>query len=273
MHHELSIVHRAKPQVFLEPCFPVWTTCLRSLAFTRCDAMGLEGTDQYFEREDAYRFLLEVICGLHSPILGETEVFGQFKNFAREWVKLDPSRMMVVQSLLSDAKFIRAKHLAHLGHQSYGSWVRKNLRAHEVHILGSGHMVSEILPYVQKAVAKSVLHVREKSRIEGFETHLMQAKAFGDGALLIAAPLSSQVITEWLNGKVPRQIFDLRDNSSQDPLAQADFKLADIFADLEATKSRLQPILGEVRQEIEQCSAKFFLKPLIRPQGWDDLCA
>ena len=30
---------------------------------------------------DAYRLLLEILCGLQSPMLGETQVMGQFKSF------------------------------------------------------------------------------------------------------------------------------------------------------------------------------------------------
>ena len=35
-----------------------------------------------FHDEAAYAHLLEVICGLGSPIVGETEVMSQFKAFA-----------------------------------------------------------------------------------------------------------------------------------------------------------------------------------------------
>jgi hypothetical protein len=36
---------------------------------------------EVFRGQQAYRFLLEVICGLNSPIVGKTAVMGQFKEF------------------------------------------------------------------------------------------------------------------------------------------------------------------------------------------------
>src|SRR5262245_17342584 len=38
----------------------------------------------FYEGSGAYKFLLEIISGLHSPIYGETEVLGQFREFIRK---------------------------------------------------------------------------------------------------------------------------------------------------------------------------------------------
>ena len=41
----------------------------------------ISSADEVFTGQNAYVFLLEVVCGLKSPILGETEVHGQYREF------------------------------------------------------------------------------------------------------------------------------------------------------------------------------------------------
>jgi glutamyl-tRNA reductase len=67
-----------------------WHTCLRRILFLNSDdhremlemierdhgAAGVE----IFRGQDAYRFLLEVICGLNSPIVAETAVMANSKS-------------------------------------------------------------------------------------------------------------------------------------------------------------------------------------------------
>src|SRR5215216_7146041 len=61
-----------------------WQTCLRRIVFLHRNEprtfADKPGTQTYFGR-DAYQFLLEVICGLHSPLVGENAVMGQFRKF------------------------------------------------------------------------------------------------------------------------------------------------------------------------------------------------
>src|SRR4051812_23076807 len=165
MLQDLRIVHRRKPATFLADHGPlVWATCLRSLKFGGTPDAG----DEFYTQQDAYRFLLEVICGLKSPIVGETEVFGQFKIFSQEWVKREPKRATLIQKLLSDAKAIRSRHLTGLGVQSYGSWVRGKLTHNRVHFLGAGQLAREIHPYLAKQQRDLAIHVREPLRVGDF---------------------------------------------------------------------------------------------------------
>ena len=70
-----------------------WQTCLRRILFLNSSdnravieaaevGKATPPTVEVFRGEEAYRFLLEVICGLNSPIVGETAVMGQFKEFS-----------------------------------------------------------------------------------------------------------------------------------------------------------------------------------------------
>jgi len=273
MLQDLRIVHRLKPAVFGDvPGTRVFATCLRSLAFGEVPALP---GDEVYSGEAAYRFLLEVACGLKSPIVGETEVFGQFKTFCQQWVKLEPKRAPLIQRLLSDTKSIRSEHLLNMGVQSYGSWVRSRLRDQRVHILGSGQLVSEIYPYLAKQNRDVTLHVRNLARGPEAPKRLLESQAFDSGALIIAAPMTATEIREWLNGKTPTQIIDLRDTSTDDALnlSSETSKLRCIFKEIEKTKAVLAPRLETIRAEIRDRAVKAAQQSQIRPQGWDDLCA
>jgi len=281
MLSNFCIIHRRKPRVF-DPLdsieAPVWSTCLRSLAFVKTPAaIRTEEIDEVYTRGHAYQFLLEVVCGLHSPIVGETEVFGQFKLFMNQWLKVNPECTGLAQKILSDAKLLRSKHLSNLGNQSYGSWLRKNVKTNSVHILGGGQLVREVLPYLNKQGKDVALHVRDPRKID-FHTGTVkpiEAFAFTEGALVIAAPMAATEIEKWLGGKYPTQIFDLRDNSCTDRL-QRDCEhhgLRAIFNQIEQNKTRLQPVIERVSTEIMNCAEKIATQALVRPQGWDDLCA
>jgi glutamyl-tRNA reductase len=274
MLQEFSILHRRKPFVFEHTDARTWITCLRSLKFGASHSMDLH--DEFYSGADAYRFVLEVVCGLHSPIVGETEVLGQFKIFAQAWLKEDSRWTSLVQRVLADAKAIRSTYLNRLGHQSYGSWLRKNLKPKHIHILGAGNLTQEVLPYLLKQATRVTLHVRDPKRVTFHcDVQNIRDRGFDHGALIVAAPMNAQDIRTWLNGKTPNQIFDLRDNSNTDPLQlkTEQHGLHDIFTQIEQTKTKLKPLIEQVKHKIYLCSQEANHQVLIRPQGWDDLCA
>ena len=279
MLNQLAIIHRRKPKVFgPERGFPLWETCLRSMAFpsgTGRQGLGvaLEPDDEVFVGAEAYQFLLEAICGLQSPIIGETEVLGQFKTFANQWLQEEPGRAPLVQRLLSDAKALRYKYLSHLGTQSYGSWLRKSLATTRIHILGAGQLAREVLPYLAKQ-GRVLVHAR-RPQVVDFHTDVagLENLAFDHGALVVVAPVSAEEIQKWLSGRRPQQIFDLRDNSHQDPIADHAVSLQAIFGDIETTRRRLLPLVEEIKTEIRARSADLVAQEKLRPMGWDDLCA
>ncbi|MBX3022669.1 MAG: hypothetical protein KF799_13435 [Bdellovibrionales bacterium] len=274
MLQNLAIVHRRKPRIFTGTHVPVWSTCLRSLAFADGKPdFELHSDDEIYTQERAYQFLLEIVCGLHSPIVGETEVFGQFKAFAQAWCELDPRRMSLVQRLLNEAKTIRAAHLSHMGTQSYGSWLRKNLDCKRVHVIGAGHLSREILPYLAKH-AEVVVHSRDPRKVDFHqEVQALDARAFDEGALVIAAPVTAADVRRWLAGAKPKQIIDLRDTSTADPIRADAIPLEHIFGDIRQAKARLLPVVERIKSEILSCSRSLAAEEKVRPQGWDDLCA
>src|SRR5258708_36513750 len=77
-----------------------WQTCLRRILFlNRFENSALieaaendsmfPGSMEIYRGRDAYGFLLEVICGLNSPLLGETQ--------ASEQIKISDSQARVVK--------------------------------------------------------------------------------------------------------------------------------------------------------------------------------
>ena len=127
----LEIVHR-EPGTHLIPAgAPTWRTCLREISFSNgaaADRSPAESARRLSEGE-AYRVLLEILCGLQSPMVGETQVLGQFKAFLATLGHDQAWLGRLGQRLLADAREIRTKYLQGLGSRSYGSAVRRHLAA------------------------------------------------------------------------------------------------------------------------------------------------
>ena len=131
-------------------------TCLRQVVLLQRSLLpagsrnGSLGGELYHGAK-GYQFLLELICGLHSPLLGETEVLGQFREFyltrpfsENSWG--DFLRQLTAD-LLRDAKHIRQQYLQRLGHRSYGSQASQWLHGLPViGVLGAGQLVRELTP-------------------------------------------------------------------------------------------------------------------------------
>jgi len=288
------ILHRKKPMVFspeeLGEGWSVWATCLRSIALSFASESSFSGhapeRTEIYKGEEAYQFLLEIICGLHSPILGETEVFGQFKNFAESWMKNEPLSRNMVQSLFSDAKKVRKNHLSGLGSQSYGSWVRRRLeKTSPVHILGSGQLTQDVLPWVLKSESQVSVYCRDYGKaLLNLESHSDQirfreyskAPFFIEGALIICAPMTAAEIQECFEFSPDLLIVDLRETSHVDLVSkgftQKTHHLKDVFKELEKSKSAVIHRAAEANGLIRELAQSRFNGSQVRPFGWDDLC-
>jgi glutamyl-tRNA reductase len=292
---ESIAVLNAKPGRNFAAQFPealVWKTCLREIAILdsrhfRTDE--LVDDDQVFTREDGYRFLLEVICGLHSPVLGETEVLGQFKTFAQRAMEGPAARCTApwIQRLVADAKRIRTNHLSGLGGRSYGHLAHSQLAAcSRVIVLGAGHLAQEILPWFSDHIVEVFCRRPEATR----ELYLRHATArvhplsdfIAAGSvstgLIIAAPMTAAEIAAW----VRRQpcaidvIVDLRGESPKNPLEIDGPRIVhfqDVLDDLESNCRFANGRVERARKEIEQRAREFWDRYEIRPFGWEDLCA
>lgn len=284
MLSQLQVIHRKKPEVFAGSSsqWRVFVTCLRSLAIS-FDGQALDeskSTDQVYRGDQAYRFLLEVACGLQSPILGETEVFGQFREFADQWTDRAP----FFQNIYADVKNVRQAHLSHLGSQSYGSWVRKQVKAGTpVHIIGTGQLAQEIYVWLRKQNSDITFYSRAHDRAElrlknalGFDVAVKEfaaAQDLTDATVVVASPVSANQVQTWMGQLQPKLLIDLRDDSNTNRIRGVNFCLQDVFSEIEKGRHHARHKIQLARQMIEEMVAKRFQSQTIRPFGWDDLCA
>lgn len=293
MTQDFILLHRTGPERYRlreEASAFSFMTCLRHIVIADVDTIAdlapQGGT--VLRAEDAYRFLLEVICGLHSPLVGETEVAGQFKNTVAAFGAPAGSTLAkTFKALFEDAKKVRDAHLKDLGSQSYGSVLRREIRGlRDIHVLGAGHLVQEILPWVMKENMRLTIHVRdvvkasrelaEKLGADGMaRLHLEPIGLQGPAcdALVIAAPVTAAFVSEWSRGA--RLVADLRADSSQDRL----HGFANVL-ELGVFMSRLsdnQVLVQERRRlalnAIHQAALERARAVEYRPFGWEDVCA
>ncbi len=279
-----------------------WRTCLRRILFLNkpenaslIAAAENEGVPaspvEIYRGEESYRFLLEVICGLNSPLVGETAVLGQFREFVAQaklpgtlWGNL----RQLISNLLVDAKLVRHEHLQGLGSQSYGSLVRQHLKGvPSVALLGGGQLAREILPWLigkthVRLFYRSYPHAQELL-VDYPEIQLDQFSAADAGweedetALIIAAPLKAVEVQRWVGKQSPRfsLCLDLRGDAETDPVSLPFpvIKLSELFDALRNERQRLAGRIETAREEIKLLAQRQARQAQVRPFGWEDLCA
>lgn len=263
-------------------------TCLRKILL-RKHIPHQELTEnewEILEGETAYSFIVEILAGLHSPMLGETEVFGQFKNQMLQQKDLIHYLSPWLSWIYEDVKKVRTQCLQNLGSQTYGSWVRSLMpRDRALIVLGAGQMCKKIYPYIQSPKFEMTIVNRSPEKVRdqyscpilSFQDQLnMQKTQVAD--IIIAAPLSQEDLRNWFE-KNPIKIYNYLDLRGEfDPLNDVDtkgFKMGlKQFFDLQ-TKQRdnLQARVYEAKNYIKDLSQTRFGHCFHRPWGWDDVCA
>ena len=294
MFNDLVLVHRkggsgalisASETAFFLP------TCLRQVAVGHEDDFGsmmAAGDDEVYRGSDAYRFFLEVICGLRSPLIGETEIFGQFKNAMSQLDSVaTPAGLQVrrfLHALNEDAKRIRGLHLKDLGSQSYGSLLRRELKGErDLHIVGAGQLVKEILPWICKDGARVHVYARNVERARAFlkDFPYVQLRSLDDGkpitgAVVIAAPVEASFVQEWVAGGAISSVVDLRGDSHADRISIANVKfvaLPELFERISQNQILLQERKDRALKDISKAVLAREQHVEYRPFGWEDVCA
>ena len=275
-------------------------TCLRNILIGPREDLGFciqLDQDEIFEGDKAYQFLLEVICGLHSSLLGETEILGQFKNAVLNFDFPDShfgiELRKFFQAMFEDAKKIRSQYLNDLGSQSYGSILRKDLKRTgetEIHIIGAGHLCEEILPWLAKDGITLHLHVRnikagqKKFKNSNLIWHDLSEAQPMAGALIVAAPLGTAELTQILQKSVKepqdlRQVFDLRHDSSMAPIEKnfgKNFKVKSLREFTNTLDENIELIRARTSSALQAILHMTFLRTETvehRPFGWEDMTA
>jgi glutamyl-tRNA reductase len=280
-----------------------WQTCLRRILFlNRFENSALieaaegdalfSGSIEVYRGREAYGFLLEVICGLNSPLLGETAVMGQFKEFCSHARFLDtPWGWFLRQfttNILADAKRVRHDHLQGIGSQSYGSLVRQHLKGMPtVAVLGAGKLAREILPWLIGKTSARLFYrnwQHAKDLLNEYPELLLDQYANDDAGwlqektgLVIAAPLTASHVADWvrLQNTTFSKCLDLRGDASADPimLPIPVIKLSELFDALRSERHRLESRVEAAREAVQLLVQRQTLQAQFRPFGWEDLCA
>lgn len=261
----------------------VWETCIRVLGLSlqsdpKFDSAHALEDVQTYRGSQAYHFLLRIAAGLESPILGETEVFGQFKN----WLEENPKWQTLGKMILEDVKLVRRQFLEGLGAQSYGSWARKKLENQShVMMIGCGQLGQEILPWLSKSDRHVEVVVRNVESYKQFQkpyVQILTAEQVQEwsGALLILAPLSEDELKTILAKSNFKLVVDLRDVSgkfwSGQKAAQPVHTLEDAFNDLKKFRELGQSQILSAEKKLLELSHLRTQTVQNRPFGWDDLC-
>ncbi len=166
---------------------------------------------EVFYGSAAYEFLLEVLTGLRSEVLGETNIYGQFKEAWRRYQVSDNPRLLewlspIVQSALADAKLIHQTHLQSIGGTSYGSLLRKLLRPRKderILFVGSGNLARSLTPFFRQWPS-AYWNRREPRTHTGLPVHrftstqVLAAAQWADH-LVITTPADIRHDQQWLS--------------------------------------------------------------------------
>jgi glutamyl-tRNA reductase len=269
------------------PSLLVWKTCRRQILFFENDLTEKFEThegDQFFSGPEAEEFLAEILCGLQSPLIGETEVFGQFKA----WWKALPEDLFwkrqhrqQIESLFSLVKSVREQVLCGSGSQSYGSLLRRFLPSNlPVDLIGAGHLVQELLPWIQNKKSYRIW-CRTPSKIDfahqaSAVLGMVQLQAVQD-CVVIAAPLSHDELNAWLRIRQfteRHHLFDLRaDSMDFVPFVKPNthYTLQDFSSRKDGFQQEIAELVNRSRNLIGRWSQERQTKSQIRPYGWDDL--
>lgn len=231
---------------------------------------------------DAVEYLTKVLAGLESPVLGETEVFGQFKNQVLPVAHTKKELFPALQFTINIVKVIRNRHLVGSGSQSYGSLVRRLVKG-ESHVLflGAGILAESIYPWVKSS--KNVMFaLRSKDKFKQSEMHQdnpwIQTYSLSEDfrfdfpvSVVVCAPLSSEQIQDYLKNTNVNLVIDLREESRQDPLElnARVYDLENVFNEMKSSQEKKELIKQISSDIVEEIDAKFVKH---RPFGWDDLC-
>lgn len=262
-----------------------WGTCLRSVIFTQSHGTSGDYPGDYYQGIDAYCFLLELICGLHSSLIGETEIVAQFKQFIQKHpFALDHK---VAHELLKESKSIRSHYLKGIGGQSYGSYtLNQSKHKDSIVFIGNGTLTTEILPIVKKFKGDLVIQARtpQKTSLLKGQFPTLKSEQLGhncqlrdNSLVVVAAPMPNDSLNTHLSHCfVNTTVLDMRALGHHPPLQLPSHfvvqTLNEIFANIQSTQHKMASMAQRVREDIAMRGRKWHEQTLYRPFGWEDLC-
>lgn len=234
--------------------------------------MGLSAQDEILENEAALQLLIEILCGLHSPVFGETEVFGQFKKHIESLpeehlLKNNPS---FTQFIFKSVKEVRHQFLKQAGGMSYGHVLRKKLKDYDqVSMWGYGQLGQEIAPWLKEQNLQVIVRNPFSSADFQVVSEKFRTKT---KAHVIAAPLEDDHVLNLLSDGVTELVIDLRGHTQLVHPHHQVIPLVTVMQEIEALKQEQKIVLPECKNAIENLVSKYFSTSWHRPFCWEDLC-
>jgi glutamyl-tRNA reductase len=279
----LLLLHQAVGTAQPPPGAVLWRTCLRDVVFL---ADACEVRPPVMADGAAYALLVEIVSGLRSPLIGETEVQAQFKAFLDTLdAQAHADLIRLGQRVLTDAKLIRRRHLQGFGARSYSGLALGHIPpdAHVV-LVGTGALAAEIAAALgaERAVDQWGRRTPVQAAARSPQFRLFSAARPGlvhstvPAVLVIAAPASAVDLDRIAAGYPGlMRVIDLRPADERSPLAARvpTVTLDDLFSEASIDARVASRPVARARAEIETLGRAYANRDELRPFGWDDLCA
>lgn len=264
-----------------------WKTCMRTLYIgdVRIFDISLTQFSQHYQTYvgyEAYKLLLEIVSGIRSRLLGETEILAQFKevlkNESLPQNSLGDYLKKLRDQIIEDSRKIRSGHLRFLGDQSYGGLANRYLKSsEEVVLIGTGNLAIKVLPWLLGKNRKVTVVGRNPEKlqeiankypvqIESLDTFIPTTQA-----VVIAAPISVQHMIPSLRKDTIVVDFREDDKKDQFPNSLGYISFETMLNSLKAQEERnkelrkkLEVVVSELAEERENESQNFIY-------GWEDI--
>ncbi|HMV42315.1 MAG TPA: NAD(P)-binding domain-containing protein [Leptospiraceae bacterium] len=231
---------------------------------------------------EAYKLLLEIVSGIRSRLLGETEILAQFKetlkNEALPEHSLGDYLKKLRDQIIEDSRKIRSGHLRFLGDQSYGGLANRYLKnTKEVTLFGTGNLAVKVLPWLLeknrkvKVVGRNLEKLKDIASKFPVQIQTLDEYKVADEAIVIAAPISMK---EWIPSfSEDKIIIDFREDDKKDDFSKNknyisfEFMLNSLKAQEERNaelRKKLDVVIQELAAERENESINFIY-------GWEDI--
>jgi hypothetical protein len=213
----LAVIHQPPRSRPLPDGATIWRTCLREVAFVD-EVSVAPGTRGWLSDGEAYALLVEIVAGLRSPLIGETEVQAQFKAFLASLdLEQGAGILKVGRRVLADAKTIRQRHLQGFGAHSYGRLAVRHLPANaDVVLIGTGALAIEIM----SALARDT-DAAPGPAADAAEAAVELGADVAPGRSPGAARGNRRLVAQWGRGDKRGSMLSLQTRSADGPSTEA----------------------------------------------------
>ena len=264
-----------------------WKTCMRTLYIGDVRIFDISLTQfskhyQTYVGYEAYKLLLEIVSGIRSRLLGETEILAQFKevlkNESLPQNSLGDYLKKLRDQIIEDSRKIRSGHLRFLGDQSYGGLANRYLKSsEEVVLIGTGNLAIKVLPWLLGKNRKVTVVGRNPEKLQEIankypvDTESLDTFIPTTQAVVIAAPISVQYMIPSLRKDTIVVDFREDDKKDQFPNSLGYISFETMLNSLKAQEERnkelrkkLEVVVSELAEERENESQNFIY-------GWEDI--